>query len=66
MRWFKIERTDYPMQVHSFSCRDSKSEWIITGETVNDAVKSEADILNREFDKVYEIKELFRIMPCCK
>src|SRR5208282_5727533 len=64
---------NYPMEVHARGCRDlnmpkyrrAPQDWIITGNTVEEAVKKAADELNSQFDDAYDVEDLFRVMPCC-
>lgn len=63
----------YPMEVHAKGCRDlnmpkyrrAPQDWILTGDTVEAAVKTAADELNSQFDEPYDVEDLFRVMPCC-
>lgn len=71
MKSFQVIRTDYSMEVHAVGCRDLARkgldlDWKIQGENVKEAVAIEAAAMNADFDRVYAVDELFRIMPCCK
>jgi hypothetical protein len=64
----------YPMEVHKENCRDmnmpkyrhAPKDWVLTGNTVDEAVEVAAKELNSQFDEPYDTEDLFRVMPCCR
>ena len=64
---FVVEPGDYPLEIHKAGCRDVKDqEWIIEGDTAEEARERESAELNRQFDNTYPANELFRLMPCTR
>lgn len=71
---FVVMNGGYPMEVHKENCRDmnmpkyrhAPKDWVLTGNTVDEAVEVAAGELNSQFDEPYDTEDLFRVMPCCR
>jgi hypothetical protein len=70
---FEVINHGYPLHVHAADCPDLhkgknarvEKGYVISGFTVQDAVKEETASLNEQFDRPYSEAELFRVFPCC-